>query len=797
MMEECKRLSFLKDILSGCIKTVLFVCIAATMLSVNINCDVVKKMELKICDSQGKEIVTDGSDAVYINQAVSVSLKEDYGLSKYYVYFEKVSDREKFNELKLSFEELKEYKNRNYEELTNGVKVVMPNDDYNNMPMCLYVIGSDENNNIVAVSNYLYIVCDIDKPEIDVLGAKDTKWVNQETEVNIKCRDKGGISRICAYDSDTDDSECIYEWKWDGNESYEENFTVCCDKEASGANGRCVKITVYDMAGNESIYEWSYYLDKSAPTITLPEVCENGTYESDVNLHFAAGDNIPEAALMCLIIIRDYMGEIVTDSKEIPLCDEIDGMDVTLSDDGDYSISYFAKDLAGNESEHFEASFRIDSTQPEIKLLGVENGGVYYEDKVLQILLDDNYYDDANISVTGTRNFQGKSINIPLDNLFSGMNKLSDIVIDKSGDYNFCVSISDNANHTSVANIAFSVIKDKSEVVIRGVENGDIISGNADIKMEFNSLYYDKCKVKVDIYKNNEHTQERVLEDSFEYLPKQSLENIDYSWGKDGSYVVLAQILPINSTDSIYFATSQAEKRTIDSKCFKIDNCAPSIGFLDELDMKYFKKVDIPNNLESYVSDDTKVSIKTYLNSEEFKNGMCVDKEGRYVLYVEAVDEAGNEAVKSCEFIIDNTPPTIVISGMDESNRIKNDQMVSVFLNDEQDYLSKVTVSGKDVPLLDDGKMAKFYIPSSDVMDLKISACDNAGNITNKVIKLNSDDRFKDNDEIIKESKTIALKGSVSDEQSEGNVPNILGTFFVLSGTLSLILRRVRLVDTR
>ncbi|MDI6916264.1 MAG: hypothetical protein QMC80_00525, partial [Thermoplasmatales archaeon] len=92
---------------------------------------------------------------------------------------------------------------------------------------------------------------------------------------------------------------------------------------------------------------------------------------------------------------------------------------------------------------------------------------------------------------------------------------------------------------------------------------------------------------------------------------------------------------------------------------FTIDKTSPAITVSGVTDGAYYN-TDVAPIVD--VTDTNLNTTSITLNGNPFTNGTVVSAENTYMLVVQAVDKAGNNANKTITFVIDKTAPTITIT---------------------------------------------------------------------------------------------------------------------------------------
>ena len=90
-----------------------------------------------------------------------------------------------------------------------------------------------------------------------------------------------------------------------------------------------IKARALDKAGNESILEYKFTIDKTAPVITIDGIANGMKYDKEVKAVIKSSE---DGEIKATINDNPYNGEVIIE-------------------DGEYIIKVVAKDLAGNTSE--------------------------------------------------------------------------------------------------------------------------------------------------------------------------------------------------------------------------------------------------------------------------------------------------------------------------------------------------------------------------------------------------------------------------------------------------------------
>lgn len=639
-----------------------------------------------------------------------------------------------------------------------------------------YEIGiepvSDPDKDIFA-SRVVRVMVDTQAPTINA-GYDVSNWHKEGQSVQVSVTDNLSLARVNVMEG----GNCIYEWHAKDEAKTELSFSVNAETESEGSNGSRVIVWAIDKAGNENMAEYVYYMDKSSPCVEVTAPSSGAVCTTGESILIDAGDNNPAAATIGYELIRICDGIKEVTDKEIPIGDLTDRIKIDLSEEGEYEYKVYSFDCAGNCGNEVRGNFRVDLAAPVIDFQGVENGGYYENDVTLAIGIEEKFYEDTDVVIKGVRHTPDKDIDIPIDKFrsFSGSSSLR-ILIDKSGEYDFYVLATDKAGRRSEKSVSFEINKDKPELELTGLPENGATNKDVTITSWGKSFFYDKCAVTNKIYRKN-------------VFGKYELTGTDAVRMKDVQDSCVSKIEGVGDYRIVSELTKDGKVMTSCQKDLTIDKTAPKIGYTSLLDRKYFKRIHIPSNLDNMVSDNGAVNFRKFLNSEEFEKDMDIEKEGKYVLYIEAHDEAGNYADASCEFIVDNTCPVVVIKGISPEKKVRKGDIIEISIENEEDFLERVTLDGNEVELSSDNMTCS--ITADDIAShlLGITATDKAGNEVYRQIRYSGEYTIDLSQKDEEGKETLSYSGFIaSDSEDRNHMINLIGFFAVIAGCFGLSYR--------
>ena len=386
----------------------------------------------------------------------------------------------------------------------------------------------------------------------------------------------------------------------------------------------------------------------------------------------------------------------------------------TFTEDGDYSVTLAATDMAGNLGVQEKRAFIIDQTSPRLTITGVDpdekNYHYYAEGKQVSIAAEDRNFAAEDLELVVKKD--GKDLSFGDWKKVFEETKVNPSLLIKThvtksltedGNYTISLGLTDKAGNRSVIPpFAFTIDQTKPAIEIQGVDN--------------NAFYNTDKKVDVTIKdKNLKLNTIKVTRDGSSYDAGGFTVNgetavLSHTFSKEGKYEVNVE------------AVDQAGNSFSRSVTFTIDKTKPVITpkFKGENRViqngEYINKIFTPQ----FVLDqpDDMITSVTLNGGADMKGQIpTAATEMAYSYHVAAKDKAGNEATLEINFTLDTTRPKLAISGVVDGFFNKNitpiveysdlhldDNSTSVTLNgkpfkkgqkleDERDYVLKANIT--------------------------------------------------------------------------------------------------------
>lgn len=641
-----------------------------------------------------------------------------------------------------------------------------------------------------GIENYIFesdIICigfDAKAPEIS--GDSSVNISNplmSGTKYKIKITDEGGIGRISLKNGENLIEEIDLCKPESAERITEYNYELILN--ASGMNN-AVSVEVVDIAGNSNSLEFSYTIDNGSPDITISGIENGKTYDNSAEFTISVTDNMSElySYYKCTYTGIDGLANVIEESLS-----KIEQSSFVISKkydrEGIYDIEFYAKDCLGNVTDTYYIYFAIDSNAPHVQIANIENGKLYKSGVDVYCVVSDMFFTGVNVNVSAEKITYGydelsdgtkqkrvlKSEPVTLPSFVMGA-KTSKIIYKfmEDGEYRITVSAKDSLGKESRTSAGFSIDSTIPEIAVTNdsgiVEGSALITNVPEFMVEVSTDSFGTDATIVLYRVSTGGIYEKIDEKIF--IDTKNTIICPITVDKDGEYI-------INVT-----ATDKAGNRSEKSLGFTIDMNPPIIGYLDAYNEKFLKMFTLPENLKDFISDTTAVKYRAYLNEEEIGYG-DVKSDGRYLLQISAIDEAGNTSEKMAAFIIDSTAPKIVVNGLNESKNdssVNKGDTINVSLLDKDDWFEKVTVNGIEVDVNRNKKELKLRVDNFGEYCVEILARDYAGNETAKVI--NTKCLAKGSSENSIEIKTLTKNTEKNREIFTREKPSL--KFFVFCG---------------
>ncbi|HOO27946.1 MAG TPA: hypothetical protein PLU43_05735, partial [Lachnospiraceae bacterium] len=612
-------------------------------------------------------------------------------------------------------------------------------------------------------------VCfDLEAPALELKSDSDfEKWTSEDIDCILESRDdKSGIHTI----EIKTDEEFLFEKAFEQEEGREDRTEFLLDREAECVEGRELTIIVSDFAGNTETILERYYIDKIKPTLLLSGISDGAIFQDPAVLDISVQDNLTENALLFYKAVKTVGGKEQI-LEEIPGSADGSVINRIYEEDGMYELTYYAEDKAGNCSGLGTLRFRMDRTSPGIFVSGVLNGTDYQTACSVNITVSESFFEDCHVEIKARRLTPGKeeAVSLPAWKTY-GEDSENSCFFGEDGDYEILIEAVDAAGNRAEKEVWFRIDQTAPLLEIEGLAEDTVTNIPPTITFHMEELFYDTAAIQCLLLRKAEDgSYMPVMTPIWE--PGSGNEDFLMEVKEEGCYELTA------------VATDRSNHRTEKKLRFTLDYTPPVIGYLDTLHRKYFKSFRMPAHFASDITDLTQVNYAVYLNTRNLLPDEEITEDGKYILRVEAADEAGNRSEKTVEFIVDQTMPHVVVKGTRKDGTVGRNEKLTLSLYEEEDTFVSVFVNGIRQKLDGEKKEAVIRLLEYGDYELEVKAVDPAQNELTKIIKLKCALAASPFTEY-KVTEKIIRQEDVKTGRTEGKQWIILAAvLFVLAGT--------------
>ncbi|QWT52023.1 Ig-like domain-containing protein [Eubacterium sp. MSJ-33] len=393
-----------------------------------------------------------------------------------------------------------------------------------------------------------------------------------------------------------------------------------------------VKAYSIDRAGNRSADKTvQFRIDKTAPELTISGAASGSTLKAGTTLTFSMTEAFWKDASGTITITRkasDSAAESTYKTIDFKPTARVTTLTESLTETGEYKVTFTGKDRAGHTAEATSYTVRIDTGKPIITLNGVSNNDKTTKEVEFQAQIDEDFYLTKSVRVNATRtyldttSYKEKTENIQV----TGYNPSAPSTIIRSiftedGVYKLQITCSDAAGNEDTQEVSFTI--DKTKPVI----DEKVLSAYAGTLTSFawdydlNDIIYDLTVCDVHMYLNGS-----------EYDGTSEIE--------DGAYE-----MKITAEDEL---GNKAEE-TVN---FNLDTKAPTF-IVTGVEDGEIKNAQYDINVSLQLDEDILDEVSLNGSPIEIKDNaatLTVADKGDYKLTMKAHDAAGNVAEKTIGF---------------------------------------------------------------------------------------------------------------------------------------------------
>lgn len=552
-------------------------------------------------------------------------------------------------------------------------------------------------------------------------------------EVSYEITNNGKVTQSGNYNSDLSDPTARVH-------NIHRSETV--NAELNNSNHVTIKVKAVDYAGNQSEATKDLKIDITHPEVTITFDLNNplnGKYYKTTRTAtiFVKERNFDTNAVDLKITNTDGTMPSVSgwsiSSQAGESDDAINTCRVEFSADGDYNMTMQCKDQAGNESNTVKVDeFTIDKTIPVISVSYDNNSaatpGYYNANRTATITIKEHNFNAAEVNSQITAALQGSGISAPGVGGWSnsGDTHTASVTFSDDGDYTFDIDYTDLAGNAAVdyTQDSFTVDKTKPEVEFFDIEDKSANNGVVAPGVKYSDVNYLESGVEIKI-EGAEHESKELTGSRSSIANGESIKMNDFEYTQDN--------------DDVYTMTAvisdKAGNKTEKKIMFSVNRFGSNYSFsdttkefLDEVYSNSAKDLVITEtNVDSLVFNGISYSLDN--KTTELKQGTDYtvketggegswkqytytikkenfEKEGRYSVTIDSEDKATNTMnnkvkERNINFVIDKTPPTVVITGIEESSYRADSRDMSVNVSDN--------TAVKRLDIMVDGKSVATY----------------------------------------------------------------------------------------
>lgn len=572
------------------------------------------------------------------------------------------------------------------------------------------------------VSTDYHIQFDTDTPSIEIDNPQVLEqWLSDESVLYIKAFDDvSGISRIKV---NCEDVVLIDEFCGSDVNDAHGLYAIPLNMESEGEEGRKIDVKVYDKAENMAQVSYTYFLDQTAPQIAIEGVPDRNVSGEGVELSISAIDNCSRRNYVDYVMVKENGETVATEEVHDGEIIYNNTLVISAMEDGYYHITAMVHDLAGNISEEYKYDFRVDTKAPEVHINGANENTDMKEQVDVEINISEVFYEDCNVSITMLREKDNQIINLPVMSfVMEAPIDVRHVTLVNDGDYTIRVEATDALGRSTSTERHFRVDSHAPLISFGNMEDGAVTNTKPVVSVDTLDSFYESTIVDAVLSKKIADDCYSVVDEK-KYVMKAKQDCSEFTIDKEGEYR-----LTCVATDR----TGNSESEKID---FTVDYTPPVISKVGDVDGKFLKSFIMPERLGTIVTDITKVNVEAFINNRKAKEGEVILEEGKYTLWIGALDEADNYSEAESTFIIDHTLPQVVIAGVNKNGNVKKGDRIAIWLDDKNDELSEVIFNGRKVQIDSQNNRAEIDIEDYGDYTFEIKARDKAGNELNKTIQ--------------------------------------------------------------
>lgn len=545
---------------------------------------------------------------------------------------------------------------------------------------------------------------------------RNGNWTNQNVTVPIRVTEGlSGIQNVVVTENGTIVTPTVV-----NDSASEKNYVITLTND-SPASGTRVAVTATNEAGVTVTSEYTYRLDKTAPSLVLSGVANGNVYNLNQTVSVRAEDNNWADMQPVTITATRLLDGVTTDQDlgSFSLNTRSTVNTRSFSEDGVYLVTATAVDAAGNQTIQ-TIGFTLDKTAPVLSITGAPDGAYSGNPVTLNFQAIESFYETDNVTITVERQYEGSAYGSRVNFVNSGKNSNVSNTFATDGDYTVIMTATDGAGNVATEQtIHFTVDVTAPVVSIMGTKDYLVTKDQVSVEFSVTESYFETNQVRITGNRRGaDGTVENLNIEGWTNTAKVSTLSKEFT--EDGYYT-----LTITSTDR----AGNSRQETIH---FTIDTQPPVIADLSRYNGKYLKGFVLEETLEDMISELTSPTVRMTLNGSAY-DGSEITEDGKYTLIIEVTDEVGLAATRTIEFIIDNTPPKVIFAGAKDGEWYTEPIRLNITLENENDTIDGITINGEQQDM--QGKtFYEYSFNSFDDYEVVVYTSDAAGNTNSQTI---------------------------------------------------------------
>lgn len=581
----------------------------------------------------------------------------------------------------------------------------------------------------------LSFVVDTKEPDASLSGIDQGAFVKNGT-VTAQVTETNNQDNCVTVQKNSDQDPVYHScenWETKGETSTLELPFGQLDHAVSKKDGHyTITLTSSDKAGHEVTKTLEFTIDATAPEISTSPSESFYAQEKTVSITIEEPKENLDLKDITIAVKRDGKDYDVPGTWQQDSNSSTYSMAFNKDDnnEGDYQIVINAKDRAGNEAEQKSLSFTIDHTVPGVGIDPKFSGKPYF-----------NKNTSFHFNVTDRNlKFSGNELHVWKNGaIFSkagalalkdGPNNEADgsYTFSEDGDYRITLDAADKAGNEGV--------RETREFIIDQTAPSLSITG-VDLNPNEHPYYASSKKVSVSAEDRN------FARDDIEFSAIRDGQPVSFgAWTRSDDKAYAARTLSEDGdyTMSLRLTDKAGNTSVIPSFAFTIDQTKPGIDIQGvEQDAYYntdktvavtIKDRNLKTNTIKVTKDGSPYRVGSFTIANDTASlSHTFRDEGKYEIFVEAIDKAGNSYTRKMQFTIDKTKPVITPKMQGENRVIKNGEYINkIFtpqfvLDEPDDTLVSVTLNG--------GANLVHHIPAASTemeYHYQVLARDKAGN---------------------------------------------------------------------